>query len=186
MPRPPANADEIDVMFKNDRLRGEFSRTKHEKDEFYLFKGVGSLDGMSYALLGSDHVMRNIKADIPEADRQYVMDATLKVCPMGNHYQLLNVYIGFCGHATQFFYALMSHKSLVCYLQVLEKFMKYYTNSLDTVYSCWSKNLTNFKKLPRFISLLPRMSFWASNEPVARVLKPNTDILCAPYLYIAP
>lgn len=80
-----------------------------------FYKGSHTEENFSYSYFASDHVIQNIKENIPEVDRQFLMDATFKVCPLGSFYQFLVIYIGYCGQAVPFIYVLMSRKTEECY-----------------------------------------------------------------------
>lgn len=82
--------------------------------------------------------MENIRVNIPEGDREYLMDATFKVCPLGAFYQFLIIYVGFCGQAVPFIYVLMSRKTEECYVHLF--------NTLKSIFTLDGKSfMTDFE-----------------------------------------
>lgn len=96
IPPPPINVLEVVEAYENETVIENYSRTKHEKTDSQFYKGSYSCDDFSYSYFASDHVMDNIRINIPENQRAFLMDATFKICPMGEFYQFLVIYIGFC------------------------------------------------------------------------------------------
>lgn len=114
MPHPPTKASEVAQAFKNVLVTNSYSRTKHIDNEYYFYKTSFECEQFGYILFASDHVIDNIKTHIAEENREFLMDATFKICPFGTFYQLLIIYIGYCGMAFPFAFALMSRKTQAC------------------------------------------------------------------------
>lgn len=90
---------EVIEAYKNDDVVEHYSRTKHENSKYEFYKGSYECDDFSYSYFASDHIIDNIKANpamFPEDKREFLMDATFKICPLGKFYQLLIIYIAFC------------------------------------------------------------------------------------------
>lgn len=103
----------------------QYSRTKHTDQEYFFYKGSYTEDDFSYTYFISDHIRKNIESAIQNIeDREYLLDATFKVCPLGDFYQFLVIYVGFCGTAIPFIYVLMSRKSQACYTHLFETLRK--------------------------------------------------------------
>lgn len=96
IPKPPNNVHEVIEAYKNDVVVEHYSRTLHENSDDQFYKGSYECDDFSYSYFASDHVMNNIRDNIPEEKREFLMDATFKICPLGKFYQLLIIYIAFC------------------------------------------------------------------------------------------
>lgn len=86
IPKPPTNAHEVIQAYKNDTVIENYSRTKHENVQNEFYKGSYECDDFSYSYFASDHVMENIRTNIPEEKREFLMDATFKICPLGQFY----------------------------------------------------------------------------------------------------
>lgn len=82
--------------YKNESVIESYSKTKHLNASKEFYKGTYECDDFAYSYFASDHIMDNIRANIPEEKREFLMDATFKVCPFGEFYQLLIIYIGYC------------------------------------------------------------------------------------------
>lgn len=153
-----------------------YSITKHEaKYEFY--KGAFTCADFSYAYFASDHIMQNILLIIPEEQRMFYMDATFKICPLGQFYQLLVIYIGYCRQIIPFIYVLMSRKSEKSYTHIFQTLKKLFPlggksiimdfelamrNALKNIYpntelnTCWfhfcQAAKRRARKLPNFVN----------------------------------
>lgn len=93
IPKPPNNVHEVIEAYKNDVVVEHYSRTLHENSNDQFYKGSYECDDFSYSYFASDHVMNNIRDNIPEEKREFLMDATFKICPLG--------FARFCGTAPQ-------------------------------------------------------------------------------------
>lgn len=96
IPKPPLNVEEVIEVYKNEEVIENYSKTKHQNKEFLFFKDAYDCGEFSYCFFLSDHVIENIKKNIPQDQRRYMMDATFKICPMGTFYQLLVIYVDYC------------------------------------------------------------------------------------------
>lgn len=96
IPKPPTNVHEVIEAYEIEIVIEHYSRTKHQNEKYEFYKGSYECDDFSYSYFASDHVMNNIREHIPEDQRNFLMDATFKICPLGKFYQLLIIYVGFC------------------------------------------------------------------------------------------
>lgn len=112
IPKPPNNVNDVIEAYKNDAVVEHYSRTKHESNEYEFYKGAYECDDFSYCYFFSDHVADNIRKDIPEENREFLMDATFKICPIGKFYQLLIIYIAFCDQVN-FVFAFVTYFSII-------------------------------------------------------------------------
>ncbi|KAL7723627.1 hypothetical protein ACLKA6_003098 [Drosophila palustris] len=71
------------------------------------------------------------------------MDATFKICPLGQFYQLLIIYVAFCDQAIPFIYVIMSRKSEKGYVhlfQTLKEIFPLNGNSVMTDFETAMRN----------------------------------------------
>lgn len=98
-----------------------YSRVRHTGGDYFFYKGSHIGEDFSYTYFASDFIIELIKVHFPDTNnREFLMDATFKVCPMGEFYQLLVIYFGICGTAIPFIYVLMSRKTEACYLHLFK------------------------------------------------------------------
>lgn len=102
MPNSPTTAEEVRAAFENSGVQELYSKTKHVDSEYYFYKDSYACDNFAYSYFASDHVIANIVANIPVGDREFLMDATFKITPLGSFYQLLIIYVGYCGQVKGF------------------------------------------------------------------------------------
>lgn len=62
----------------------------------------------SYCVFASDDIVDAIKEHIEPSKRRFYMDATFKICPVGNFKQLLILYIDFMGQVRRHFSSQMN------------------------------------------------------------------------------
>lgn len=86
IPKPPTNVREVIDAYKNKTVIENYSRTKHENVAYECYKGSYECDEFSYSYFASDHVMNNIRENIPEEKREFLMDATFKIFKFTSHF----------------------------------------------------------------------------------------------------
>lgn len=131
------NVDDILAAYSNQDIMSRFGITGNGQ-RFY--KTAFACDQFEYCIFASDDVIGNIRDRIPSDRRNYLMDATFKICPYGTFNQLLIIYVSyldsvksyffvfclnrqlnffFLQHIVPFIYVLMSCKKQVCYEHLL-------------------------------------------------------------------
>lgn len=92
MPKSPVTAHELAIAFEDENIMKTFGMTKSNPPSNF-FKKIYQCDAFSYCIFASDKVIALIQANLPVADRHFLIDATFKVCPFGSFKQLLIIYI---------------------------------------------------------------------------------------------
>lgn len=95
MPSSPKTARELELLFQNtDTLRTYgFSQFEDGGTPLQFYRSTYVCDDFSYCIFASESVIRNIAANISVERRNYLMDATFKVCPMGEFTQFLIIHV---------------------------------------------------------------------------------------------
>lgn len=65
-----------------------------------FYKTTHECKSFAYALFASDNIINGIKLRIPKEHRNFLLDATFKICPYGIFKQVLIVYIEHRGEVT--------------------------------------------------------------------------------------
>jgi hypothetical protein len=87
-PRSPKTSNSIKIAFEDPQIMMNFGKTKHE-DPRDFFKTVFDTPQFSYCIFASNAVIDLMEKTIPVSERSFLMDATFKICPLGQFNQLL-------------------------------------------------------------------------------------------------
>ncbi|XP_044317503.1 uncharacterized protein LOC123038074 isoform X1 [Drosophila rhopaloa] len=101
-------------MFEDENVMNLFGMTKGNSPKCF-FKKVHVSSSFAYCIFSSDKIIGLIENNIEEKNRNYLIDATFKVCPFGDFKQLLIIYIKHMQKITPFIFVLMTRKTELCY-----------------------------------------------------------------------
>lgn len=90
LPKNASNVAEINAAFGRDDVMAKFGITSRKKP---FFRTAYACALFEYCIFASDDIVKRILADIPKDRRNYLMDATFKICPHGVFKQLLIIHI---------------------------------------------------------------------------------------------
>lgn len=92
LPDNPKNCKDIQNAFgKEDIMSTIGSSIQDENIPFY--DGSYECEDFGYCIFSSKGIIGLIDTHIEQTDREFLLDATFKICPFGNFYQLLIIYI---------------------------------------------------------------------------------------------
>lgn len=107
LPPSPKTLDEVKAIFENESNMRNFGFTLHE-DPNIFYKVTFISKDFAYCIFGSDIIMNLIETHISPSRRHYLMDATFKICPVGDFNQLLIVYVEYMDKVLCVLYGLLS------------------------------------------------------------------------------
>lgn len=118
-PLPPKNVTEINDAFANHEIMNEFGMSNHTNSSPFFKTAFECLE-YKYCILASDAIIDLITENIPEANREYFMDATFRIVPNTNGIfnQLLIIYVQHMSKLIPFIHVLMSRKTTAAYTAV--------------------------------------------------------------------
>lgn len=91
LPDNPQNCEAIQSAFaKEDIMTTIGSSIQDENIPFY--DGSYECDDFGYCVFSSKGIIGLIGTHIDQNEREFLLDATFKICPFGNFYQLLIIY----------------------------------------------------------------------------------------------
>lgn len=90
-PQHPKTASEVKVSFSDQSILANFGQNLRKSRPFYI--GTEILPKFQFTLFASYGVIELIEKHIPPPQRNYLMDGTFYVRPLGTWYQLLIIYI---------------------------------------------------------------------------------------------
>lgn len=90
-----------------------------------FFKRGYSCEQFSYCVFASDEIIEEYEAAIPVERRQFLMDATFKICPFGKINQIFIIYIAYLDSVNILFSWHLNEKtvSVFIYLQHVVPFI---------------------------------------------------------------
>lgn len=91
-PKRPLTAGEIIELFKKDKITEEYGFNLSHTERFYI-DTIDVPGEYSFSLFASKEAMKLVEEHVAPDERNYLMDATFKICPFGCYYQLLIIYI---------------------------------------------------------------------------------------------
>lgn len=95
-PSSPLTAAGVLEVFQQDNVNKLFGLTRHDiPNQFY--KGTEVTPNFENTFFASDAIIKLIKEYIPNEKRDYFMDATFKIVPIGSFRQILIIYIEYIG-----------------------------------------------------------------------------------------
>lgn len=95
LPRSPQTAEELKSVFETESIMERFGRNWVAPNETAtdFFRGVHIGADFSYAVFASQSIIEMIEKYITVDRRRYLMDATFKICPLGEFTQFLIIQI---------------------------------------------------------------------------------------------
>lgn len=100
-PSSPLNGVGVLEVFKQEHINKSFGLSRHDvPNQFY--KGTQVTAAFENTFFASDEVIEMIKKNIPRGERNYLMDATFKIVPIGSFTQLLIIYVEYLGKVRSF------------------------------------------------------------------------------------
>lgn len=100
----PKTSEEIQKSFENPDVMENFGFTIRQQNPTRFYKTLVIQNNYKFCVFASDEIIELIKSNIAEDQRDYMMDATFKVCPYGDFNQLLIIYIAYCGEVSAIYY----------------------------------------------------------------------------------
>lgn len=144
LPKSLETITEIENAFKDVKIMEKFGMCLKNKDEngeegdenqtFYM--GTVKSGRFCTVIFGSPGVIGLIKAHIPSNRRNYMLDRTFKIVPMGAFTQLLIIYIAYVNKVYPFIFALMSSKSTNSYDALFEHIDAFIFNLEPASFMC--------------------------------------------------
>lgn len=106
-PTNPKDCAEIIAAFENQNIMDSIGRSQHVS-KYAFFNGAVKTEEHSFCVFSSKHIMDLIEKRIESGRREYMLDATFKVVPIGPFNQLLIFHIKYIQkvrlHTTYLFY----------------------------------------------------------------------------------
>lgn len=101
-PKQPETCNEITTNYTLDNVNKLFAYTIGD-NLFLFYKGLheDKSRGFAFCVFASDNIINLINEHISIAERNYLMDATFKVCPVGPFAQLLIIYLEYCNDVSR-------------------------------------------------------------------------------------
>lgn len=95
LPQSPRTAEDLKLAFDDQTVMERFGRTYVSPNETQtdFFRGIHVSAEFSYAVFASQGIIDLINQNIAVQRRKYSMDATFKICPLGEFRQFLVIYI---------------------------------------------------------------------------------------------
>lgn len=90
LPPNAKNVATISTAYSDDNTMKKFGETESGKR---FFKTAFACEQFEYCIFSSDDVVAMINDRIPVDSRNYLMDATFKICPYGTFNQILIIYV---------------------------------------------------------------------------------------------
>lgn len=118
-PMNPTTPEDIIEAYQNPTVFQEFGLDLRAKNRFYIDTVVTKKNDSSFTLFASFPIVEMIKEHISPKDRNYLLDGTFSVTPVG-YYQLLIIYIEYMNDIFPVFYVLLSGKTAQLYSEVFE------------------------------------------------------------------
>lgn len=96
LPKSPVTCDEIIKAFEINVVIEMYGTTRHDNTNLaptVFYKTTYKCNSFAYVVFASDNIIKGIKSKIPREQRNFLLDATFKICPYGIFKQVLIVYI---------------------------------------------------------------------------------------------
>lgn len=99
LPKNPTSSDDVTKAFAMERVMEHYGTTLqngNDADKLTskpFFQYAHHSKAFDYCIFASLNIINGIKEKIPVERRQYLMDATFKVCPFGSYNQLLIIHV---------------------------------------------------------------------------------------------
>lgn len=97
-PSSPTNGNEIISIFSDDAMVNLFGKTNHD-DPTLFYKGTITNESYTCTFFGSEKIQSMIEENIFE-NRNYLLDATFKIVPIGCFNQILIIYVEYMKHVS--------------------------------------------------------------------------------------
>lgn len=127
MPPSPKTAVEVERHYRDKKTMNDFGTSLFTNDEIptlptKFYRCVHKCDSFSYCIFASPSIIYHIEREIDVKRRNYLLDATFKVVPLGEFNQLLIIHIAlpFVEKTVPFIFVLMSRKTQECYRHLFE------------------------------------------------------------------
>lgn len=172
LPKSPKDVPEILRASSNEFVKKNYGTTlrqnKDEKSDF--FRHAFQSNEYAFCIYASNDIINAINQEILPENRQYFMDGTFKVCPMGIFQQLLIVHVNFLGQIVPFMYVLMSNRTETAYRAVFQ-FMHENIQPLNCEYM-----VTDYERAMRnaLAAVLPGIKLFGCHFHFAQALKRNS------------
>ena len=103
-PKAPQSYEEIECQYLQDNIMKMFGYTLNDNPTIF-YKGIfrDLENNYAFCVFGSDTIINLINTHIPLGQRNFLMDATFKVCPYGIFNQLLIIYVEYCNNVCKSF-----------------------------------------------------------------------------------
>lgn len=99
LPASPNTVEGVRLLFAKEDIMRDFGYTKHADSKPFL-KKIFEGSAFSYCVFASDNVIAGLDK-IEVSRRNFLMDATFKVCPYGDFKQLLVIYVEYMDKVIQ-------------------------------------------------------------------------------------
>lgn len=99
MPTSPKSSDEINKAYESENVMKQYGMTLQNGTNVdglsskSFFKHAYSSKDFQYCVFASDNIIDGIKKNIQVERRNFLLDATFKVCPYGAFNQFLIIHI---------------------------------------------------------------------------------------------
>lgn len=100
-PKNPITCDEIAAAFQEDNIMNAIGRSQNTAKETF-YNGVVQTENYSFCVFSSKKIMNIIDQNIEVNRRNYLLDATFKVVPVGPFNQFLIFYINYIEKVRKF------------------------------------------------------------------------------------
>lgn len=100
-PRPPKTIQEVIAAFNMKTIMDSFGSSYYDKPTPF-FKTAFHCEEFAYCIFSSDNIVNMIQRHIAPIRRHFLIDATFKVCPFGEFYQLLIIYVSYVDNVIVF------------------------------------------------------------------------------------
>lgn len=171
LPKSPKDVSEIVKSFSSDFVKKHYGTTLRESDEkkTEFFKHAFQCDEYAFCIYASDDIIHAINKEILVKKRQYFMDETFKVCPMGIFEQLLIIHVNFLGQILPFIYVLMDKRTETAYRAVF-RYINENIQPLDCEYM-----MTDYERAMRnaIQQVLPDIQLFGCHFHFAQAMKRN-------------
>lgn len=120
VPKAPKNIEDIRKAFSDARIYDFYCKTDHEDHREIFFDHLHQSTDFSYCVFSSKKIIEFIRCKSEIGERNYLIDATFKVVPIGTFKQLLVIHYMKFDTVHPFVYILMSNKSQIAYAHVFK------------------------------------------------------------------
>lgn len=100
-PAAPLTVEGVNTAFEDEKIFQSFGMSNNDLPTRF-FKTAFHDESFGYVVFSSDNIIDLIRTKIEPERRHYLIDATFKICPLGDFTQLLIIYVAYMDNVSVF------------------------------------------------------------------------------------